>query len=1143
MQIKNIFLLVLLALSFNACQEDVIGETETVTINPEPQVTYSSTVKGIVTDENGNALPDVEVIYHNASTTTDINGFFKLRDIQGFEEGALLKLEKTGYFDNYKTFFPELNTTSFMRVVMVDRALEGQVSASSGGQIDIEGGARVTFPSDAFVREDGSNYSGQVSVYAHWYNPSSTQFAASMPGDLRAIDSENQLAQLASFGMLAVELESSSGDELQLKEEVEATMYFPVPASLQSSAPATIETWSLQEDLPTSAYWIEESTAELINGEYVGKASHFSFWNCDAPFPVVEIFGKLVDGDGNPLPYYSMCIVVLENAMTGYGWTDQQGGFRGKVPRDKTLELQVKDECGNIVYTQKMGPFSTSVSLGEIVIDLQKNVLIEGTLVDCDGNPVTNGYARIDLENDNIYYIAETNENGMFSIEIIKCSNIGAFTVQGFNFDDNTTSEILEVTNNDSEIDLGIISMCDQLDEFIRVKTNDGEIFISTDVEAKILDGNLLLQTLGDSLSGDMRFTMLIDGAQTGDNDDISQMMFVVENANSAVWAFCDDDGQQSPDCSDIVVTITSIGIVGDYAEGEFMGEVLYQSTGQTATIMGAFRVQIDEVAELGSISGQVWFDENENGIRDGSEGPVNIDRITLVDVSSGTGFFSFSNINNYSFDGLAPGDYMLNAFVGNQSYEITLRDQGSDDNIDSDFNPANGNTDVLNITSGLDIDNVDLGLKTSDEVFCEVGIISQDVCESGVGEVVVEIEGGTAPYTVEIFVDGALFNTYTGTDQTILFDFVQAGVIEVLVTDNQGGSCGTETQLSSVFPQCYVNVINSSCGQDNGAATVFVDPDLSNGNYAYNWSTGETSQEINELAPGTYIVTVTDLLYGCESVCDLVIEDESELFVTMTGQSVITCSEPVTLTVNVNGGQAPYVYLWSTGANTQTISVFSGGSYSVVVTDAAGCTGEAELFIEEIPELFVLPTVTPSRCGMDNGRISLIGQEGCGGYYYEWSNGVTWSSGIANLAPGEYEVVISDDCGCSIIEFYTIDEINYSDAVVGRVWLDSLGGNDNLYDVGEYLWPQLQVNLYDAMDLANPIASTITDGDGFYFFENLAGSDVVIGVQAPQGLEFVSANTGMDDDIDSDIDPITGQSAAITPGDCIRIDIGLKEQ
>ena len=54
-----------------------------------------------------------------------------------------------------------------------------------------------------------------------------------------------------------------------------------------------------------------------MNGnEYSGEVGHFSFWNCDAPFPLVEICGKVITSDGTaPLN------VLIRAEVDGFGTT------------------------------------------------------------------------------------------------------------------------------------------------------------------------------------------------------------------------------------------------------------------------------------------------------------------------------------------------------------------------------------------------------------------------------------------------------------------------------------------------------------------------------------------------------------------------------------------------------------------------------------------------------------------------------------------------------------------------------------------------------------------------------------------------------------------------------------------------------
>ena len=72
----------------------------------------------------------------------------------------------------------------------------------------------------------------------------------------------------------------------------------------------------------------------------------------------------------------------------------------------------------------------------------------------------------------------------------------------------------------------------------------------------------------------------------------------------------------------------------------------------------------------------------------------------------------------------------------------------------------------------------------------------------------------------------------------------------------------------------------------------------------------------------------------------------------------------PSSLTVNAttNGGTAPYIYAWSTGATTPSISVNAEGTYTVIITDAKGCQTTSSILIH----------VQDVRCGNNNDKVMV---------------------------------------------------------------------------------------------------------------------------------------------------------------------------
>ena len=183
-------------------------------------------------------------------------------------------------------------------------------------------------------------------------------------------------------------------------------------------------------------------------------------------------------------------------------------------------------------------------------------------------------------------------------------------------------------------------------------------------------------------------------------------------------------------------------------------------------------------------------------------------------------------------------------------------------------------------------------------------------------------------------------------------------------------------------------------------------------GNYAFLWSTGENTASIT-VSPGSttnYSVTVTDLDTDCSTTV--------EVTVTVNDGPEIACSSQdgqcgglgsASVTV-LNEGS--FTYAWSNGETTAAIANLADGTYSVVVTDANGCSDECEVTITNEPALAIDCSSTNGECG-GLGSASVEVLTGGGDYTYEWSNGGT-SASISGLANGSYSVVVTDANGCT---------------------------------------------------------------------------------------------------------------------------------
>ncbi|MBR9919406.1 MAG: T9SS type A sorting domain-containing protein [Bacteroidetes bacterium] len=254
------------------------------------------------------------------------------------------------------------------------------------------------------------------------------------------------------------------------------------------------------------------------------------------------------------------------------------------------------------------------------------------------------------------------------------------------------------------------------------------------------------------------------------------------------------------------------------------------------------------------------------------------------------------------------------------------------------------------------------------------------------------------------------------------------AGTYVVTAIDQLG--CEAVTSVTVGSPGIFMLDINganvSSCGASDGMATAT--PIGGQPPFSYLWSNGEMTQTITGLSGGTYIITATDAA-GCTAMGSIFIGEPTELEVEVnaTPENCFSANDG-TATAQAVGGTAPYIYIWSNGQTTQTISGLAPGMYSATITDANGCSGEDSAIVMPAPAFSVQISDTDLLCfGDETGTATASPSGGTAPYTYQWSNGETTAS-ISGLAAGAYMLTVTDanDCevyGVAIIE--SPDQIN----------------------------------------------------------------------------------------------------------------------
>ncbi len=272
---------------------------------------------------------------------------------------------------------------------------------------------------------------------------------------------------------------------------------------------------------------------------------------------------------------------------------------------------------------------------------------------------------------------------------------------------------------------------------------------------------------------------------------------------------------------------------------------------------------------------------------------------------------------------------------------------------------------------------------------------------------------GGTAPYSYA-WDNGEVTQQATGLD---------AGLHTVTITD--ANNCETTCEVTVPQPDeltCTISLVsNISCnGLSDGSATT--NPVGGVAPFSYAWSNGEITQTAVALAAGLHNVMVTDA-NGAQTSCEITITEPNELTSSITGTNVLCFGEATgEADLTVEGGTPPYMYSWNNGATTQDLAVLTAGTFTVTITDANGCQTMDSVTITQPDEALSTSIVgTDVGCfGESTGEADLTVNGGTPPYMYSWNNGAT-TQDLANLEAGTYDVTITDDNGCVIMDSVTI--------------------------------------------------------------------------------------------------------------------------
>jgi hypothetical protein len=361
--------------------------------------------------------------------------------------------------------------------------------------------------------------------------------------------------------------------------------------------------------------------------------------------------------------------------------------------------------------------------------------------------------------------------------------------------------------------------------------------------------------------------------------------------------------------------------------------------------------------------------------------------------------------------------------------------------------------------------------------------VVTAAICSQNNGNIQITTTSGTTPYTYN------WSNAATTEDLNNIFP----GNYSLTVTD--ANSCTADTTLNvannaTTFSLSAVATNYSDCSTINGAIDLTITPA---GPYTYLWSGGETTQDLNNLTAGAYTVQVTES-GTCIASATYFVQDVRTWPVLNQNITAELCNlSDGNVNISVLGGQAPFIYAWSSGQTTEDLNNIGGGTYTITVTGATNnCSETITAIVPENDISFSLTAVAApnTSCVILNGSVDLnitpAVPGGGPGYSYTWSNGAT-TQDLNPVPAGTYALTVSAGGTCTNTASYTVDDAagapgiseSISDALCGQS-----SGNINLnINGGEAPYTFIWSNGATTEDLSNipsgPYAATVTGANG----------------------------------------------------------------
>ncbi|RMG87187.1 MAG: hypothetical protein D6714_02870 [Bacteroidetes bacterium] len=284
--------------------------------------------------------------------------------------------------------------------------------------------------------------------------------------------------------------------------------------------------------------------------------------------------------------------------------------------------------------------------------------------------------------------------------------------------------------------------------------------------------------------------------------------------------------------------------------------------------------------------------------------------------------------------------------------------------------------------------------------------------CDNANGAIVAHLSGNSADLTWS-------WNPAVSTGDSA--SGLAAGTYHLTITDDSTG-CQIDTALVLTAPDpvvltpADVEILAPACPGETGAIQALAGFEMDI--YHAGNLVGTTPKD--NLLPGLYTLVYDNGF--CADTLDVTLPSVPDWLVSPTISPATCAGNDGAISLIVTGAGGGYTFAWSPDISTSASATgLAEGTYSVTVTDVAGCTFVLDGL--NVPKdcapvvcglSLDVALLEADLCGQNTGVIELTTAGAHGDVAFEWSPMVSLSNKAMGLAAGTYEIIAVDSAGCS---------------------------------------------------------------------------------------------------------------------------------